>query len=110
MEKLIIVGAACLLTGGLLFAAIAWAMGRIKKVQFTKLLVGFLVTNAVVWVYLSYGLAWNDRIQIAETLSQTALIQIIAVFFVYGVKSLFENISMHNSWPDKPKEGEGNEP
>ncbi len=95
-------GGACLLAGGLLFAAVAWALGRINKIEFTKLLVGFLIVHGVIWIDFSYGLAWMERTQIAESLSKTALIEIIAVALIYCLKSLFENISKHNVWPDKP--------
>lgn len=98
---MILGGAACLLAGGLLFAAIAWAMGRINKVNFTKLVVAFLLVHGVIWVDLSYGLAWKGADQIAESLSKVALIEIVAVTFVYCLKSLSENLSKNNNWPDK---------
>lgn len=100
-NQLILGGAACLLAGGLLFAAVAWAMGRINKINFTKLVVAFLLVHGVIWVDLSYGLAWKGSAQIAESLSKVALIEIVAVTFVYCLKSLSENLSKNNNWPDK---------
>ena len=45
---------------------------------------------------------WMGKEQIAESLSQVALTEIIGVVLVYAVKSVFENLSKNNSWPDKP--------
>ena len=101
-NQVILGGAACILAGGLLFASVAWAMGRVNKVEFTKLVVGFLLVHGCIWVDLSYGLAWKGAAQIAEDLSKVALAEIIAVAFIYCVKSLFENMSKNNVWPDKP--------
>lgn len=86
------------------YIVLGGALGRIKKVEFTKLVVGFLLVHGVLWVDLSYGLAWKGVAQIAENLSKVALVEIVAVTLVYCLKSLFENLSKHNQWPDK-KEG-----
>ena len=32
-----------------------------------------------------------------------ALTEIVAVVLTYSIKSLFENLSTYNDWPDKPK-------
>ena len=49
--------------------------------------------------------------QIAESLSQVALTEIIGVVLVYAIKSGVENLSKNNSWPDKhgstPSDGVG---
>lgn len=58
------------------------------------------------WVWCSYILAFIGKDVIAETLSQVALTEIIAVVLVYALKSLFENLSMHNLWPDKQVAGD----
>lgn len=47
-------------------------------------------------------LAFLDKMQIAESLSQVAVTQIIGVVLVYGLKSAIENLSKNNHWPDKP--------
>lgn len=70
--------------------------------EFSKKLVWLFAINSVVWVYLSYLLAFLGKEQIAENLSEKIVIQIIGVTLIYCVKSLFENLSKHNSWPDKP--------
>lgn len=60
--------------------------------------------NGVAWVWCSYALAYLGRTQIAESLSKIAITEIIGVILVYCVKSLFENISQHNDWPDKKRD------
>lgn len=82
-------------------------METMKKVVWTCLVNGFL------WVWCSYLLAWMDKPQIAESLSQVAVTEIIGVTLAYALKSGVENLSKHNSWPDKPRESdteEKNEP
>lgn len=58
--------------------------------------------NGIAWVWCSYVLAWCGRTQIAESLSQVAITEILGVVLVYALKSLLENLSKHNTWPDKP--------
>lgn len=67
----------------------------------TKKIVYFCLINGILWVWCSYILAFMGKEVIAETLSQVALTEIIAVVLVYALKSLFENLSRHNTWPDK---------
>lgn len=69
----------------------------------TKRVVWFCLGNGVLWVWCSYILAYLNRIEIAESLSKIAITEIIGVVLIYCVKSLFENISKNNTWPDKPK-------
>lgn len=73
-----------------------------KKLTTTKIIVWFCLLNGIAWVWCSYILAWMGKEQIAESLSQVALTEIIAVVLVYAAKSVFENLSKNNSWPDKP--------
>ena len=61
-----------------------------KYVTYTKRWLTFILINGVVWVYLSYVLAFMDRPQIAETLSTQAVISIIATMIGYFAKSAFE--------------------
>jgi hypothetical protein len=70
----------------------------------TKRLVWFVLINSVAWVWCSYILAWFDRVNVVETVSKLVITEIIAVILIYGLKSLFENLSKNNAWPDKPKE------
>jgi len=73
------------------------------KTTTTKLIVFLCLLNGFAWVWCSYLLAWCGRAEIAENLSKVAITEIIGVVLVYCVKSLFENISKNNNWPDKPK-------
>lgn len=76
-------------------------MKRKKKKETSKRIVWICLINGFLWVWCSYLLAYLGREQIAETLSQVAITEIIGVVLVYCVKSLFENLSKHNIWPDK---------
>lgn len=72
----------------------------------TKRAVWFCLVNGVLWVWCSYLLAYLGRSAIAESLSKVAITEIVSVFLTYALKSLFENLSKNNSWPDK---GSGDE-
>lgn len=69
--------------------------------EFSKLIVGFLMFNGSVWIYLSYALAYLGREEIAETLSKTVAAEVFGVMAVYSAKALLENLSKNNTWPDK---------
>jgi len=57
------------------------------------------------WIDQSYALAWAGQTEIAETLSKVIAAEIVAVVVVALLKSLTENLSKNNQWPDKkPKE------
>ena len=43
-------------------------------------------------------------------LSQVALTEIVAVVLSYALKSLVENMSKHNNWPDKPAQTKEEDP
>lgn len=75
-----------------------------RKPEFSKLVAGWLMANGTVWIYLSYGLAFLGREEIAETLSKTVVTEVLGVFAAYAVKALLENLSKNNAWPDKPAE------
>lgn len=71
-----------------------------------KWVVLFSLLNGYAWVWCSYILAFMDKYTIAEQLSQVAITEIIGVVLVYALKSLIENLSKNNQWPDKPWKGE----
>jgi hypothetical protein len=79
-----------------------------SSVPTTKKLVWLCLGNGVAWVWCSYLLAYMGRSEIAEGLSKSAVTEIIGVVLVYAVKSLAENLSKNNTWPDRtdsaPKE------
>lgn len=72
----------------------------------TKRVVWFCLANGVAWVWCSYVLAYLGRTAIAESLSKVAITEIIGVVLCYALKSLFENMSKNNAWPDKKPAGE----
>ncbi len=77
-----------------------------KKWTTMKLIVAICLLNGIAMAWCSYILAFLGREQIAESLSQTAVTEIIGVVLVYALKSLFENLSKNNHWPDKPIKNE----
>ena len=66
-----------------------------------KAIVWLCLCNGCAWVWCSYLLAYLGRTEIAESLSQVALTEIIGVVLAYAIKSLVENLSKHNNWPDR---------
>lgn len=66
-----------------------------------KRVVWACVLNGFAWVWCSYILAALDKPQIAEELSKVALVEIIAPVVVYAFKSVVENLSKNNHWPDR---------
>lgn len=85
-------------------------MTKNKIKSFTHKAVAFLLLNGVAWIWCSYLLAYLGREDIAETLSKTVVVEILGVFLVYGLKSLFENLSKNNTWPDKKASEEEDTP
>jgi len=77
-----------------------------KDVTFSKWIVRVLILNAIAWIWASYILAYCGRGEIAETLSKTVCVEIVAVAFVYYLKAGVENLSKNNAWPDKVKKTE----
>ena len=71
------------------------------KVETTKLVMWFCLANGIAWVWFSYYLAFTEKAQIAESLSQVAVTEIIGVVLAYCIKSVVENLSKNNNWPDK---------
>lgn len=55
-----------------------------------KRVVWVCLANGIAWVWCSYGLAYLGREEIAESLSQTAVAEIIGVVLVYALKALLE--------------------
>lgn len=83
-----------------------------KRAETAKRVVWACLINGFAWVWCSYVLAYLDKMQIAESLSQVAVTEIIGVVLVYCIKSLVENLSKNNRWPDKaaPDSSAGPEP
>lgn len=77
-----------------------------KRFETSKLIVWICLLNGFLWVWCSYLLAWFGREQIAENLSQVAVTEIIGVVLVHCLKTVVENLSKNNTWPDKSNEDE----
>ena len=67
-----------------------------RQREYTKRVVSRIINHAIVWVYLSYVLAFLDKIQITEALAQTVVTAILGVAVTSGVKSLIENVFKYN--------------
>jgi hypothetical protein len=73
-----------------------------KQLTFTKIMVAYLVFKGVGWIDQSYQLAWAGKEEIASDLSEKVVVEILGVALLYCVKALFNSLSEHNQWPDKP--------
>lgn len=71
------------------------------QTETSKKIIWVCLVNGFAWVWCSYILAYLDRVQIAESLSQVAVTEIIGVVLAYCFKSAVENLSKYNNWPDK---------
>lgn len=74
---------------------------RPMRTETTKRVIWACLLNGIAWVWCSYILAYMDKVQIAESLSQVAVTEIIGVVLAYCIKSAVENLSKNNCWPDK---------
>ena len=117
--KIVVVAACALVVGialGIVFSAatIRHLRRRVKELreiireglpserpETMKRFVWACVINGFAWVWCSYILAALDKVQIAEELSKVALAEIIVPVAVYAGKSVLENLSKNNRWPDK---------
>ena len=77
------------------------ALDEKKKTETTKKVIWICLGNGFAWVWCSYILAYFDHPQIAESLSQAAVTEIIGVVLAYCIKAAVENLSKNNKWPDK---------
>lgn len=64
--------------------------------SYTKNIVTFILINAVIWVYLTYILAFMDKTTTAEQLSIVVVKVIIYTILSYMVKALVENVFKFN--------------
>ena len=80
---------------------------RQGRMETMKAIVWLCLCNGCAWVWCSYLLAYLGRTEIAQDLSKVALTEIIAVILAYAIKSILENLSKHNNWPDKDQGDKG---
>lgn len=89
-------------------AGLIYMRTKRAKTETMKAVVWFCLCNGCAWVWCSYLLAYLGRTEIAESLSQVALTEIVAVVLSYAVKSAVENLSKNNNWPDKGRKDDTN--
>lgn len=80
------------------------------RLETTKVIIWVCLLMGFAWVWCSYYLAYTDHEQIAESLSQVAVTEIIGVVLAYCIKSAVENLSKNNRWPDKGQPTEDEPP
>lgn len=80
------------------------------RLETTKVIIWVCLLMGFAWVWCSYYLAYTDHEQIAESLSQVAVTEIIGVVLAYCIKSAVENLSKNNRWPDKGQPPEDEPP
>ena len=101
MKTIMIVAAAA--TGVFVALVMVW-LHRKKSLDFSKIIVLWILANATGWVWCSYGLAYIGAEEIAETLSRYVAVEIIATLATYSIKAGVENLSKNNQWPDRAKD------
>ena len=67
-------------------------------ISFSKKITKLIIINAIIWIYLSYILAYLGREQIAENLSINVVVVIISTVITNSTKALFENIFKYNNF------------
>lgn len=82
-----------------------WWRGR-KRLTGTEKLAWFVILNSVAWVWCSYIFAAKGIANIVETVSRYVVTDVIIVFASLSAKNFGENLSKHNTWPDKPRKTE----
>lgn len=100
--------AALTLLGVIFLGGMLYMRTKRAKTETMKTVVWFCLCNGCAWVWCSYLLAYLGRAEIAESLSQVALTEIVAVVLAYAIKSVVENLSKNNNWPDKGGKGDMN--
>ena len=105
MSSTVILAAAAAFALGCVFCLGLWWLSahrsRRGRMETMKAAVWLCLFNGCAWVWCSYLLAYLGREQIAEQLSGKAVTEIIAVILAYAIKSILENLSKHNNWPDR---------
>ena len=110
MSSTVILAAAAAFALGCVFCLGLWWLSTHRskrgRTETMKAIVWLCLFNGFAWGWCSYLLAYLGRTEIAESLSQVALTEIIGVVLAYAIKSLVENLSKNNNWPDKARKDE----
>ena len=86
--------AALTLLGVIFLGGMLYMRTKRAKTETMKAVVWFCLCNGCAWVWCSYLLAYLGRI--------------VAVVLAYAIKSVVENLSKNNNWPDKGGKGDTN--
>jgi hypothetical protein len=71
----------------------------IKDITFSKRIVKPVLIQGFMMMWASYLLAFLGRTEIAQTLSVTVCVEIVAVVLGYYLKAGVENVSKNTDWP-----------
>lgn len=90
----------CIISGGFLGWLLISLYQR-KNLTFSHAIIAWNVVNANALLWGVMYLAATDHQQIAETMGRYIVTDLIGVSTVAMVKSIIENLSKNNTWPDK---------
>ena len=78
-----------------------WWLRDNKKMEFSHILVTWLIVNGTCLLWGVMYLAVTSHENIAETLGRYIVTELLGTIGVSLTKSMFENLSKNNTWPDK---------
>lgn len=94
-----------MVSGGFLAWVLYWLHGR-GALTFSHIVVLWLIVNGTCVMWGVLYLAATGAEQIAETLGRYVVTELLGTVGFALAKNTVENLSQHNSWPDKPKPNE----
>lgn len=79
-------------------------MNTLRKTTYTKKMVGLILGICIIDIQLTYILAFFDKGQIVDTLSNNLCMTILGVSFIYMIRAYFDSKAEHNNIDNKIKE------
>ena len=79
-------------------------INALRKTTYTKKMVGLILGICIIDIQLSYLLAFFDKGQIVDSLSNNLCMTILGVSFVYMVRAYFDSKAEHSNIDNKIKE------
>ena len=89
-----------MVSGGFLACVLYWLHGR-GALTFSHIVVLWLIVNGTCVMWGVLYLAATGAEQIAETLGRYVVTELLGTVGASLAKSVVENLSQHNNWPDK---------
>ena len=80
-----------------------WLLNCQNKLTVSHIIVLWLIVNGTCVLWGVLYLAATGAEQIAETLGRYVVTELLGTIGFFLAKSTVENLSINNSWPDKPK-------